>query len=825
MPTQINRPFRVKTELGDDALLLESFTGSEHVSEPFRFLLRLLSSDPNVDMASLLTKPVVLSIKLDEETERHIHGNISRMKILEHASDGMAAYEAEIVPWLWFLSLFTDCRIFQNMSVPDIVEKVFKDRGFSDFKVQLQGTYDPREYCVQYRETDFNFVSRLLEEEGIFYFFEQSEEKHVMVLADDASAFTACPNQSEANFMPSQGGLLAENTVATLEEEVRVKTGTATLKDYDFKKPNTTLLSTLAGKMKGEAFDYPGKFLTKDEGDHYSRIRMEELEVDITTIRGDSNCMGFECGYKFTLSGFYRDDANIDYTLLGLEHVGKNASYRSKDPDPFDYRNRYQAIPNSVQFRPLRRARKPVIEGTQTALVVGKSGEEIWTDQYGRVTVQFHWDREGKSDETSSCWIRVAQGWAGKEWGFICIPRIGQEVIVSFLEGDPDLPIITGSVYNGDQMPPYTLPDNQTQSTWKSMSSKGGGGFNELRFEDKKGSEQIFIHGEKDMDMRIKNDRREWIGEDRHLVVVRDKLEKTGRDSHLDLTRDHIEKIGRDHNLTISGKEAIAITGSHSLKVTGDVIEEFNGNHSSQVTQTLYLKAMQVVIEAAVGLTIKAGGSFITIDPSGIAISGVPIVQINSGGSALSGSAGSLVSPLSPTDATDASDTGPGQTTSVSGQGSTPPASMSLQSISPASAGSQPPASGGAGASPADSGAGGSSDSGGDDSSDPAAGGPAAAASAASAVAAGNQSPASNAPGHDPNSPENKDKKSWIEIKLVDEDGKPIAGEPYQIKLPDGTTVADGTLNEKGIARVEHLDPGTCKVTFPNLDQDAWKPS
>ncbi|HUE22742.1 MAG TPA: type VI secretion system tip protein TssI/VgrG [Bryobacteraceae bacterium] len=774
-PTQINRPFRVKTSLGDDALLLDSFSGVERVSEPFRFVLRLLSPDPNVDMQSLLTQPVVLSLQLDDDSERHIHGNISRMKLLHYGSDGMAAYEAEVVPWFWFLSLFSDCRIFQNQSVPDIVEKVFKDRGFSDFKSSLKGTYNPREYCVQYRESDFNFVSRLLEEEGIFYFFEQSEEKHTLVLGDDATAFAACPDQATARFMPSEGGRMDDDTVATLEAEFRIRTGTASLTDYDFTQPNTSLFSTLAGQQQGEAYDYPGKYSTKDDGDHYARIRLEELEVGISTVRGESNCMGFQSGYKFTLSDHYRDSANTDYTLLMLEHHARNSSYRAGQVDPFDYRNRFEAIPNSVPFRPPRRARKPVIEGTQTAMVVGKSGEEIWTDQYGRVVVQFFWDRIGTSDENSSCWIRVAQGWAGKQWGFIAIPRIGQEVIVSFLEGDPDRPIITGSVYNAVQMPPYTLPDNQTQSTWKSMSSKGGGGFNELRFEDNKGSEQIFIHGEKDMDMRIKNDRREWIGEDRHLVVTRDKLEKTGRDSHLDLTRDHIEKIGRDHHLAIGGKEAISITGSHSLAVTGDVIEQFSGNHSSQVTQNLYLKAMQVVIEASVGLTIKAGSNFITIDPSGVAISGTPMVQINSAGSALSGSAGSLVSPISPTDATNASDADPGAVTSVTAGTAATPAGMSLQDIPPATP--------------------------------------------------GKKSAASDAPTHDPNSPDNKTKEHWIEIKLVDDDGNPVPGEPYKITLPDGTTVADGTLDDKGLARVDNIDPGNCQVTFPNLDKKDWSPA
>ncbi len=682
-PTQIDRPFRVKTTLGDDELLLDSFAGVERISDPFRFVLRLLSANANIDIQSLLTTPVVLTISLKDDQERNIHGNICRMKLLNIGSDGMAAYEAEVVPWLWFLTLFSDCRIFQNMSVPQIVEQVFKDRGFNDFKDSLQGTYSPREYCVQYRETDFNFVSRLLEEEGIAYFFEQTEAKHTLVLADDVNSFTPCPNQDTARFTFSEGGRLDDDVVVSLEAEYRVQTGKASLKDYDFTKPNTTLLGTLQSARPAEAYDYPGNFSLKDDGDKYARVRLEELETGIATVRGEGNCMSFASGYTFTLSSHFRDSANMDYTLVMVEHRGRNTSYRGGQVDPFEYRNTFEAIPSTVQFRPARRARKPVIDGTQTALVVGKSGEEIWTDQYGRVVVQFYWDRQGTNDEHSSCFIRVAQGWAGKQWGMICIPRIGQEVIVSFLEGDPDRPIITGSVYNADQMPPYTLPDNQTQSTWKSMSSKGGGGFNEIRFEDSKGGEQVFIHGEKDLDVRIKNDRREWIGEDRHLVVIRDKFEKTGGDSHFDLTGNHNEKIGGDHSLAIAGKEAISITGSHTLKVTGDVIEQFTGNHCSEVTQNIYLKGMQVVIEGMMGLTIKVGGSFVTLTAAGVAISG-PIVQINSGGSALSGSPGSAQSPVSPTAATDAKNSSPGSATTVSPATVNKPLSMSLSQISPA---------------------------------------------------------------------------------------------------------------------------------------------
>jgi type VI secretion system secreted protein VgrG len=771
--TQAERPFRLKTPLGDDALLVDSFQGMERVSTPFRFVLKVLSPDPNVDMKSLLNGPAVLSIVLSDASERYIHGNINRMKLLEFGQDGYAAYELEMVAWVWFLNLFTDCRIFQNKTVPDIVEKVFGDRGFSDYKLQLQGSYTEREYCVQYRETDFNFVSRLLEEEGIFYYFEHSEDKHTLVLADQSSALDPCPHLDKATgrFLPVEGNVQDDDTISTLEAEYKVEIGTASLTDYDFEKPNTSLFATLASEWKGERYDYPGRYKTKADGDKYARIRLEEQEVQLSTVRGDSNCMGFECGYKFTLTDHYRDSANTDYTLLALEHHGRNSSYTAGEVDPFEYGNRFEAIPNSVAFRPPRQARKPVIPSTQTAVVVGKSGEEIWTDKYGRVVVQFFWDREGVMNENSSCWIRVSQGWAGKQWGAIYIPRIGQEVVVSFLEGDPDRPLITGRVYNADQTVPYPLPDQQTKSTLKSMSSKGGGGFNEIRFEDLKGSEQVFIHGQKDLDIRIENDRKEWIGEDRHLIVTRDKMEQVQRDSHIDISRDQIEKLGRDHHLTISGKEAIQITGSHSLQVTGDVIEQFSGNQSTQVTQNLYIKGMQVVIEATTGLTLNVGSNFITINPMGIAISGMPMVQINSGGSALSGSAGSPVSPLSPTDPAQADKADPGAVTSAPSASAATPASMSLATIAPVV-----------------------------------------------------KSPASNAPTHDPNSEENKNKTHWIEIELLDEAGKPVTGEPYKITLPDGSTVADGTLDDKGRARVNNIDPGTCKVTFPNLDQESWEP-
>ncbi len=770
--TQIERPFRIKTPLGEDALLLDRFEGIESISRPFRFTVRMLSPDPNIDLESLLTKPAVVAFNLDDETERYVHGHLNRVRLLRHGEHGMAAYEAEIVPWLWFLNNFSDCRIFQGKTVPEIIEQVFHDRGFRDYRFRLQGQFPRRDYCVQYRETDLNFVSRLMEEEGIFYFFEHTPEQHLLILANHNSAFRPCPNQSRAQYLTASGGLRNEDTVFSLETQYQAQVGKVSLTDYDFEKPKTSLLSSLSNSLKGEDYDYPGKYVNRDDGDRYARIRLEEREARLVTVGGESNCDGFECGYTFELSEFHRDDANRQYIITVLEHSAKNTGYRAGEPEPYSYSNHVEAIPASVPFRPMRLTARPVVQGCQTAVVVGPRGEEIYTDKYGRVKVRFHWDREANGDGNSSCWIRVAHSWAGKGWGSISIPRVGQEVIVDFLEGDPDRPIIVGSVYNADQTTPYKLPDEQTKSTLKTMSSKGGGGFNEIRLEDKKGSEQVFVHAEKDLDVRVKNDRREWTGHDRHLIVARDKAEQVQRDSHLNVKRDQIQKIGRDQHLEVSGKSAVKITGSSSLSVSGDVIEEFKANHTSKVTQDLYLKAMQIVIEAGMGITLKVGSNFITIDASGIAIQGMPVVQINSAGAALAGSPGSLIAPLAPTDPAEADNANPGAVTSVGAPQQTPPSVIVLESIT-----------------------------------------------------ATKRSAASDTPPHDPDSEENQRKTHWIEIELIDEDGNPFPGEAYRITLPDGATVADGTLDSKGRARVEGIDAGVCKVTFPNLDKDMWRPA
>ncbi len=792
MLTQADRYIRVTSPLGADVLLLESFEGTEGVSVPFQFELGMLTENASLDMTSLLGQPLAVTIRLPDDSDRVIHGLVSRIEEIESGIDGLTGYRAEMVPWFWFLSLFQDCRIFQNKSALDIVKKVFTDRGFTDFEDRTTGTYAEREYCVQYRESDLNFVSRLLEEEGVFYFFEHTNEKHTLVLADQTSSFVPCPGQSSAAYDTTAGMWQDEDVVLDIRRTQRVRVGQVTVNDYDFTKPKTSLDANLSdATRKGEFYEYPAKYNTRDIGTQIARVRLEEQEVKILTINGKSNCRAFQTGYRFSLTGHFRADANKDYTLLSIHHNAGENTYRSGDGESFDYRNEFEAMPQALPFRPPRLARKPVVQGSQTAVVVGKSGEEIWVDQYGRVKVQFFWDRAGQMDENSSCWVRVAQLWAGKGWGAIFTPRIGQEVIVDFLEGDPDRPIITGRVYNADQTTPYALPDEQTKSAIKSMSSKGGGGFNEIRLEDKAGSEQIFIHGEKDLDIRIKNDEHKNIDRNLHLVLKQDHFEHVKNDRHVTIDNDLVQKVGRDHHLNVIGKQALKVGESHSFQVTGDVTEVFQQSHSEKTTMDVYINAgLGIVFEATTGITLKCGSNSVVIDPVGVTIKGSMVVidgqltNINSGpGSpAKSGTAGTAVSPTAPKEAQDADTADPGQMSQIQAQqkqeqkgryGTVVPVPFnSRAALADAAASSAPaPLSG------------------------PATDAPAAAATP----------------------------KTWIEIKLVDKDGLPVPGEYYRIKLTDGS-VAEGTLDADGHARVDGIDPGSCEVTFPHMDQTVWEP-
>ena len=772
---QENRLISIATPLGDDVLLLQGLTGHEGISRLFHFNLDLLSENNSISFDDLVGQNVTIRVNLYDGSDRYFNGFVSRFA-QSGADARFTHYQMEVVPWLWFLTRNADCKIFQNMTIPDIIQQVFNDRGFSDFTNSLTGSYDQREYCVQYRETDFNFVSRLMEQYGIFYFFQHDNGKHTLVLADSPSVYQPCPNQNTAHYSLAPNDLDSEDVITGWHMEQELRTGKYSLTDYNFETPSTSLLSgeptviQVGSNTAYELYDYPGDHLNQSQGATMAKLRMQEEETSCLIASGSSLCRAFTTGFKFDLEDHYRSDMNDSYVLTEVQHVASaGGSYTIGDDSAEHYSNHFTCVPADIPFRPPRVTPKPFVQGPQTAVVVGKSGEEIWVDNYGRVKVQFYWDRVGQQDENSSCWIRVSQPWAGGKWGAMWIPRIGQEVIVNFLEGDPDRPIITGRVYNAEQMPAYTLPDEQTKSYFKSYSSKGGGGFNELRFEDKKGNEQVFVHAEKDLDIRVKNNEYETVCKDLHLIVEQDRFEHIKNDHHETIDRDQAQSIGRDHHLKVTGKQAIEIDGSHSFNVTGDVAEQFGSNHSEQVSQALYLKAgMTIVLEAPMGITLKCGGNSVVVDTSGVTLTSSALitiqgsmVNINSGpGSpAGTGTPCSLVPPMAPKDAQEADKADPGQMAQIKAQqvqtqkgkyGSTP--------ITPFKQGT-----GGA------------------------------------------------------------TKPHWIEIELVDEDGNPVPGEQYSITLPDGS-VASGTLDGQGKARVDGIDPGTCQVTFPNLDQSVWKP-
>jgi type VI secretion system secreted protein VgrG len=648
--TQDNRRIGVATPLGTDVLLLSSFQGEEGISRLFHFDLELLSENESIDFDAMVGKNVTIWITLADGNERYINGQVSRFS--QGGRDAnFTSYHAEVVPWLWFLTRTSDCRIFQKKKAPDIIQKIFTDFGFKDYALRLYGSFVEREYCVQYRETAFNFVSRLMEEEGIFYFFEHENGKHTLVLTNSPTEHKPCPHQATVRYEKSAGGWQDNDVILEWRLQQELRSGKYTLDDYDFENPATDLTVNVSGKGTYELYDYPGEYTKRAAGDDLVRVRLQETETPYQVGYGSSDCRAFTSGYKFNLTDHYRGNQNQAYALTLVRHAAsQGGDFRSRsmatNDEEFNYRNNFECIPGSTPFRPGRLTPEPVVQGAQTAVVVGPSGEEIFTDKYGRIKVQFHWDREGKLDENSSCWIRVSQLWAGKKWGSVYTPRVGQEVIVDFLEGDPDRPIVTGRVYNGEQLPPYDLPGEKTKSTIKTYSSKGGGGFNEIRFEDKKGSEQIFIHGEKNLDVRIKKDVFETFGNDTHLIVDTDQFEQVKGDKHQYVKGDMNEKVD----------------GTKSLTAGLDHEEKVGMNFALEAGTEIYLKAgANLVIESGISLTLKVGGNFINLNPGGVFISGT-MVMINSGGAAGSGAGASPQTPQAPQEADKAD---PGQASTL----------------------------------------------------------------------------------------------------------------------------------------------------------------
>ena len=644
--SQEYRELEIATPLEEDVLLLTRMSGTEQLGRPFRFELELLSEDPQIKYADIVGQNVTIRLNLSGDKNRYFNGFVSRFSQALPVGD-MVSYQATVVPWLWFLTRTADCRIFQEKTVPDIIEDVFREHGFTDFERSLSGSYRTWTYCVQYRETDFNFVSRLMEQEGIYYFFKHENGKHSLVLADSAGAHEPYPELKELEYHPADKGTKVEECISDWLVGTHLQPGSYALKDFNFENTKDLQVRAIVERehaaAKFEIYDYPGEYTeVKPDGEDYARKRIEELQAQYEVVSAESDARRVCTGCTFKLIDHYRDDQNKKYLITSARYnINSGEFYSGSQTSGEDvYSCSFTAIDATQPFRAARITPKPSIPGPQTAMVVGPSGEEIYTDKYGRVKVQFHWDRYSEANENSSCWIRVAQVWAGKNWGAMYIPRIGQEVIIEFLEGDPDRPIITGRVYNADTMPPYEPKSNKTMSTIKSNSSKGGGGFNEIRFEDKKGEEQIFIHAEKDLHIRVKNDRRELISNDRHLIVENDKLEHVENERSEIVGKSHFEEIGEDRNLTVKGEEDKEVQKDLTLTVKGNVEEIFKKDHTEETTDNYTLKADKVTIEGKSKIELKVGGSTITLDKAQIELK-APKISIN--GSAMTEVKGGIV--------------------------------------------------------------------------------------------------------------------------------------------------------------------------------------
>jgi type VI secretion system secreted protein VgrG len=485
----------------DQELRVTRFDGHEGMSELFAFDISLGCAEHDLSFDDIVGSDAVLEIRSGDSV-RHVHGIVSDFEQGELGKK-VTAYRAVLVPTVWKLRNRRASRIFQDLNVAEIVEKVLTKAGIqaSAFRFALQGTYKKREYCVQYRETDWAFVCRLLEEEGIAFFFEHMEDGHGLVFSDNNAAFAPVAGNASVVFRTSAGALQSDEHVSQFLFSQRVRPEKVTLRDYDFKKPTLSLEQDASSKDDLEIYDYPGDYDDPKEGARLAKVRLEELRASRRTGDGDAVCPRLVPGFTFTMTEHPRDDFNRKYLVTRVEHHGIVADMG--DAGEKVYENRFQVIPADVPFRPPLVTPKPAVRGVQTAFVVGPAGDEIYTDEHGRVKVHFHWDREGASDDHDSCWIRVAQISAGSAWGAVFLPRIGHEVVVDFIEGDPDRPLVVGSVYHGTNVPPYKLPDDKTKSTIKTNSSTGGGGFNEIRFEDKKSSEEFFMHAQKDLNAVI----------------------------------------------------------------------------------------------------------------------------------------------------------------------------------------------------------------------------------------------------------------------------------------------------------------------------------
>ena len=678
-PSQAERPLRITTPLDKDVLLITGLSAQEAISQLFSFRLDLLAENKHtVPFESLLGQKITVELALPEGKVRYFNGICSRISQADR-DPLYTTYRAEIVPQFWLLTRRAQSRTFQHLSVPEILKKVLQGL---DVSFEIQGTFHPRDFCVQYRETDFNFASRLMEEEGIFYFFKHSAKSHTMVIGNTQPTHPEVPGASKVIFELGEGGLRKDDRIDQWEKTQELRSGKSTLWDHCFELPHKhleadkTIVDSIeagtvthklkvGGNDKLELYDYPGEYAGRFDGVNAGggeqpaevqkifednkrtvEIRMQQEALPSMEIRGSSLCRQFIAGHRFTLERHF--NANGAYLLTSVTHFANLNDFRSGD-NTMRYENHFTCIPTALPFRPLRVTPRPTVQGAQTAVVVGPPGEEIFTDKYGRVKVQFHWDRQGKNDADSSCWLRVATLWAGKQWGVIHIPRIGQEVLVDFLEGNPNDPVIVGSVYNAETMPPYVLPANKTQSGVKSRSSLGGSpaNFNQIRFEDKKDAEQILIHAEKNQDIEVENDETHSVGHDRTKTIERDettrvkrhrtetvdknetisigdnRTESVGKDEKITIGANRTESVGKDEKIMIGGDRTESVAKDEALSIKGSQSKTVGKDESVDVGKNFSLKAGDQIslVCGDASITMKKDGT-ILIEGKDIGITG-----------------------------------------------------------------------------------------------------------------------------------------------------------------------------------------------------------
>lgn len=633
------RSISVQTPLGPDVLFLSGFRGREQISQPFHFQLELLAENrQKIAFDKLLGQKVTIAILLPDGAAKRCWNGICN-SIAEVGRDStFTSYRMEMVPQLWLLSRRLQSRIFQHISVPDILKKVLAGL---DFKVELQGTFEPRDYCVQYRESDFAFASRLMEEEGIFYFFRHADGAHQMVLGNSAVTHPAVMFSEKAVYEELEGGNRPDMRVVRWEKSQELRSGKVTLWDHCFELPGQHLdserpimdaveVGKVSHKLKLptndglEIYEYPGGFAGRFDGidpgggerpadlqkifkdsKRTVAIRMEEEAAKAITIRGASNCRQFMAGHKFALERHFNADG--PYVLTSVEHSASFSAASSGKDDGVVYNNHFTCIPLGLPFRPPQSTPRPKVAGLQTATVVGPPGEEIYTDKYSRVKVQFPWDRQGKYDDNSSCWIRVATIWAGKGYGVIHIPRIGQEVVVDFMEGDPDQPIIVGSVYNAEQMPPTNLPANRMHSGLRSASYPGSAGYNGMICDDTKGTELVQVHGQFDMDTTIEHDLREHVLNDRSRDVTNNETVKVGVDQSYTIGSNRTISVGANHTETIGSNMTISVGSNLTETVAINYAETVGAAMELTVGAVMLLSvgaAMMQTIGAAYALNV-----------------------------------------------------------------------------------------------------------------------------------------------------------------------------------------------------------------------------